>query len=59
MTKNIAIDSDLLERAFIVSGQATRKEEFVARRDQQRLLGLFGRLDWHPAYAYKRDRSRR
>ncbi len=65
MPTNLAIDPQLLERALAVSGEKTKKaavtkalEEFIARREQRRLLELFGRLDWSPGYDYKRQRSR-
>ena len=66
MATNLALDPELLERAFTVSGEKTKKaavtkalEEFVARREQKRLLDLFGQLDWDPGYDYKAERSRR
>jgi hypothetical protein len=66
MATNLAIDPDLLQRAFVLSGEKTKKaavtralEEFIARREQRRLLDLFACLDWDPAYDYKKERSRR
>jgi hypothetical protein len=29
--------------------------EYVQRRKQQRLLGLFGAIDFDPTYSYKRE----
>lgn len=65
MPTNLAIDPELLERALAVSGQKTKKaavtqalREFIARRQQKRLLELFGSLDWRPDYDYKAERSR-
>lgn len=65
MATNLALDPELLERAFAVSGEKTKKaavtralKEFVARREQKRLLDLFGQLDWDPGYDYKAERSR-
>jgi len=65
MATNLAIDPGLLDRALAVSGEKTKKaavtralEEFIARREQRRLLDLFGRLDWDPRYEYKGQRSR-
>jgi hypothetical protein len=65
MATNLAIDPDLLERALAVSGEKTKKaavtralQEFIARRQQKRLLELFGSLEWDPAYDYKSERSR-
>ncbi len=66
MATNLAIDAALLERALAVSGEKTKKaavtralREFVARREQKRLLSLFGSLEWDPDYDYKKERSRR
>ncbi|MCL2317197.1 MAG: type II toxin-antitoxin system VapB family antitoxin [Actinomycetia bacterium] len=65
MATNLAIEPELLERALAVSGERTKKaavtvalEEFIARREQRRLLAFFGELDWDPDYDYKAERSR-
>lgn len=65
MATNLAIDPDLLDRALQVSGERTKKaavtralEEFIARREQARLLDLLGTLDWDESYDYKAERSR-
>ncbi len=66
MATNLSIDPELLERALRVSGEKTKKatvskalEEFIARREQKRMLDLFGSLDWDPQYDYKAERERR
>jgi Arc/MetJ family transcription regulator len=66
MATNLSIDPDLLERAYEVSGLKTKKaavtqalKEFIARREQARVLDLFGRLEWAPEFDYKTARSRR
>lgn len=66
MATNLAIDPELLQRALEVSGEKSKKaavtralEEFIARREQRRLLELFESVDWDPEYDYKRERSRR
>ena len=66
MATNLAIDPQLIERAQAVSGEKTKKaavtkalQEFIARREQKRLLELFGKLDWEQSYDYKSERSRR
>lgn len=66
MATNLAIDPDLLQRALEVSGERTKKaavtkalEEFIARREQGRLLELVGTLDWDPTFDYKAERSKR
>jgi len=65
MATNLAIDPELLARALEVSGEKTKKaavtralEEFIGRREQRKLLELFGALDWDPRYDYKAERSR-
>jgi len=62
---SVSIDSDLLERVLKVSGERTKKaavtkalEEFIARRRQQRLLDLIGKLEWDDSCDYKAERSR-
>lgn len=65
MATNLAISPELLERAVELSGQKTKTaavtqalHEFIARREQRRLLELFGSLDWDPSFDYKAERSR-
>ena len=52
MATNLALDPDLLERAYRVSGAATKKaavtralEEFIARHEQRRITEIFGTLE--------------
>lgn len=66
MATNLAIDPDLLDLALQVSGERTKKaavtlalQEFIARRQQKRVLDLMGKLEWDPSYDYKAERSRR
>ena len=66
MATNLAISPDLLERALELSGKRTKTaapvtlalQEFVARREQRRLLDLFDSLDWDPTFDCKAERSR-
>jgi hypothetical protein len=65
MATNLSIDPSLLERAVAISGERTKKaavtkalKEFIARREQQEIVNLFGSLDWDPDYDYKTERSR-
>lgn len=66
MATNLALDPDLLDQAFKISGEPTKKaavtralQEFIARREQRRVAELFGKLEWNPAYDYKAERTRR
>ena len=65
MATNLALDPDLLDRAFRVSGEATKKaavtralQEFIARREQRRVAELFGTLEWDASFDYKAERNR-
>lgn len=65
MATSLAIDPDLLERALALSGERTKQaavtralQEFVARREQARILDLFGTVRMDPAYGYKIKPSR-
>lgn len=65
MATNLSINPELLQRALEIGGERTKREtvnkalsEFIARREQRRLLQLFGKLDWDNNYDYKADRSR-
>jgi hypothetical protein len=64
MATNLALDPELLDEALAVSGEKTKKaavtralEEFIARRRQVEILGLFDALEWDP-YDYKTSRTR-
>ena len=65
MATNLAIDPKLLNKALELGGEKTKKatvnkalRELIARREQERLLELFGKLDWDDRYDYKRERMR-
>lgn len=65
MATNLSIDPKLIERALKVSGERTKKaavtkalQEFIARRQQKRLLELVGKLEWDETYDYKAERDR-
>lgn len=65
MATNLSIDPELLDRALAVSGERTKKatvtralQEFIARRQQRKLIDLFGALEWDPEFDYKAERQR-
>jgi Arc/MetJ family transcription regulator len=65
MATNLSLDPELLDRALAVSGERTKKaavtkalQEFIARRQQKRLLELMGKLEWDEGFDYKAERSR-
>jgi Arc/MetJ family transcription regulator len=66
MATNLAIDPDLLDRALEVSGERTKRatvtkalEEFIARRQQRKVLELMGKLEWDTSFNYKAERFRK
>ncbi|MDR1849739.1 MAG: type II toxin-antitoxin system VapB family antitoxin [Zoogloeaceae bacterium] len=66
MAINLAIDPNLLERAVQVSGERTKRatvtralQEFIARREQRRVVDLLGKLEWDASFDYKAERLRR
>jgi len=65
MSTNLAIDPELLDRAVAVSGERTKKavvtlalQEFIARREQRRVVELMGELEWNDSFECKAERSR-
>jgi len=65
MATNLAIDPELLDRALLVSGERTKKaavtkalQEFIARREQRRVVELLSTLDWDDSFDHKAERSR-
>jgi Arc/MetJ family transcription regulator len=66
MATNLALDDKLIEQARRVGGHRTKREavtaaldEYVKRHRQQRILKLFGTIDFDPTYDYKAERRRR
>ena len=65
MATNLALDQELLNRAFRVSGEPAKKaaitralQEFIARREQRQVAELFGQLEWDASFDYKAERAR-
>ncbi len=63
MPTNLAIDDRLIEEARELGGHRTKKEavsaaldEYIRKRKQQAVLGLFGSIEYHPNYDYRRER---
>jgi Arc/MetJ family transcription regulator len=60
---NLAIDDRLIEEAKKLGSHRTKKEavnaaldEYIRRRKQQRILSLFGSIEYDEDYDYKRER---
>jgi Arc/MetJ family transcription regulator len=65
MATNLAIDDRLLNEALRIGGRKTKKatvtealEEYIQRREQLRILELFGKVDYDPKHDHKRQRRR-
>ena len=66
MATNLALDDQLLDEALKIGGHRTKKatvtealQEYIQRRRQEDILGLFGTIDIDPTYNYKEQRRRR
>ena len=66
MATNLSIDPELLDKALEIGGEKTKKatvtkalREFIARREQKKLMDLFWTLEWNDDFDYKHERSRR
>ena len=65
MPTNLAIDDRLLQEAQEIGAFKTKKaavtealREFIQRRKQQEILGLFGTIAFDPKYDHKAGRRR-
>ena len=61
----MSVDPELINKVLELSGERTKRaavtkalREFIALRQQKRLLDLFGKLEWGPPYDYKGERAR-
>lgn len=61
----LEIDPEILEAAHKIGGHKTKKatvtealEEYIQRREQLRILELFGTVDYDPGHDHKAQRAR-
>lgn len=66
MATNLAINNDLLNEAKFLGHHKTKKEtvnaallEYIQRHKQEKILSLFGQIEYDPDYDYKKARRRR
>ena len=64
MPTNLAIDDKLIENARRIGKHKTKKAavtealtEYIQRREQLRIIGLFGKIEYEQDYDYKKQRS--
>lgn len=65
MATNLALDDHLIEEARRMGGWKTKKEavtaalrEYIKRRQQRRIVDLFGTVPYAPDYDYKAERKK-
>jgi Arc/MetJ family transcription regulator len=65
MATNLAIDDKLISRAQKVGHHKTKKEavttalkEYIARKKQNEIIELFGKVAFNKDYDYKKARTR-
>ncbi len=66
MATNLAIDDQLITEAKKLGRHRTKRDavnaaldEYVRRRKQQKIVSLFGTIDYYESYDYKRERKRK
>ncbi len=64
MATNIELNEKLLSKAMRLGGMKTKKEavnqalaEYVQRREQLKIIDLFGTVEFDADYDYKKQRS--
>ena len=65
MATNLQIDDQLITRAVKLGRHRTKKAavtqaltEYIRHREQEKILSLFGTIDYDPRYNYKKQRAR-
>ena len=65
MATNLAIDDALLSKALKIGGKKTKKDtvnealkEFIVRREQKKVLDLFGTVEYFDDYEPKQARKK-
>jgi hypothetical protein len=66
MPTNLAIDDRLITEAQKLGRHRTKKDavtaaldEYIQRRKQRDILPLFGTIEYHRNYEYKKERTRK
>jgi len=66
MATNLDLDDRLIRQALRAGGHKTKKEavtaalqRYVAWQQQQRIVSVFGSIDFDSSYDYKKERRRR
>ena len=66
MATNLQIDDKLILKAVRLGGHKTKKAavskallEYIRQLEQEKILSMFGTVDYDPEYEYKKQRSRK
>lgn len=65
MATNLQIDDSLIVKAVKLGGHRSKRAavtqalvEYVDHLEQEKILSMFGKVDYDPKYDYKRQRAR-
>jgi Arc/MetJ family transcription regulator len=65
MATNLQIDDELILKAVRLGGHKTKKAavstalvEYIQHLEQEKILSMFGKVDYDPKYDYKKQRRR-
>lgn len=65
MATNLQLDDQLIKQAVELGRHRTKKAavtqalaDYIRHLKQERILDLFGKIDFDPSYDYKRQRAR-
>jgi len=65
MATNLQIDDNLILKAVRLGGHKTKKAavskaliEYIHQLEQEKILSMFGTVEYDPEYDYKKQRSR-
>jgi Arc/MetJ family transcription regulator len=65
MATNLQLDETLIRRAVELGSHRTKKaavtqalNDYISRLQQEKILDLFGKVDFAPGYDYKRQRAK-
>jgi Arc/MetJ family transcription regulator len=65
MATNLQLDDRLIRKAVMLGGHRTKKAavtqaltDYVRHLQQEKILSLFGKVDFDPDYDYKKQRAK-
>jgi Arc/MetJ family transcription regulator len=65
MATNLQLDNKLIKQAVELGGHHTKRAavtqaltDYIRNLQQEKILGLFGKVDFMPGYDYKRQRAK-